>query len=83
MIAARFDLAQWRGNDADKMLVKCQLDQVPEVNETININGEPYIVIERGWAIDPEKSAASSHYPICTQYAYIRVLPFSKKTKEK
>lgn len=44
---------------------------VPAVGETINVNGDPYVVTQRGWAITTD--AASDDYDVT--FAYVLLSP--------
>jgi hypothetical protein len=50
MINVEFRRAQTEHRDEDTFLVKVQLPAVPEAGELVNINGDPFRVIERSWA---------------------------------
>jgi len=41
--------------DEDRFVARFRLSTVPNAGESININGNPYVVHERGWACSSEK----------------------------
>ena len=52
MIVAEFRLIQSLANrDMDKFIIRFEMPETPGKGECINIDGEPYIVYSKGWAI--------------------------------
>ena len=69
MIKTRFDIVQLASNENyNKFLCWFDLEQVPNVGEVININGDPYLIANRGWAIDSESEDKGT-------YCYIDLWP--------
>lgn len=77
-IHTRFNLV-WKLSDRAGVLLRRQnLWQVPEVGEIVNIGGNPYRVIHRGWALpdvtDPDtpvlEGGPNDGY---IQYAFVEV----------
>lgn len=67
MIHMRVELIIKESNkDNDQHIGYWDVYQVPDCGELINLHGDPYRVIERGWALDKAKPDE--------QYCYIRVL---------
>ena len=68
MLSARFDYVVSLANrDEDRTdFVRCPLTQAPNVGETINLHGDPFVIIERIWAIDPDTHE---------QWVHLRCLP--------
>lgn len=64
VIHTRFDF----GHPTRVMLVRCDLLQVPDVGQTVNIGGNPYVVVKVGWSLP---DGDMDDYP---QYAYVNVL---------
>lgn len=55
-VRARFDLATLisdRGYDV--LLDRVDLPVAPNVGETVNLKGYPFVVIDRGWALDENR----------------------------
>lgn len=42
-----------------------KLPQVPDIGEIVSLKGDPYSVMERGWAVDEDSNL----------FAYLRMLP--------
>ncbi len=55
-------------SDADVFLMRCDIPAAPTSGETININGNPYLVKDRSWAVDDEFKL----------FCYIRLLPLGE-----
>jgi len=70
-IRTRFDQQVNAHTQGVEHIMYTDLIQVPEVGETVNLKGNPFIVIRRGWAM-PEDDEDGDLY---TQYCYITVLP--------
>lgn len=69
LVCTRFDLIHKASNkDADTLLGRFDLPVVPLPGELVNINGNPYIAIERGWAIGTDKPDTGR------LFAYVRVV---------
>jgi hypothetical protein len=70
MIMARFDrvvsLAH-RGEDQTDF-ARHLLPAVPNVGEIVNLRGDPYLVLERNWAVEDRELVSPQ------LYAYVRVL---------
>jgi hypothetical protein len=45
----RFDLQT--GARSERSIGRTRMSTVPAVGETINVNGDPYVVTQRGWAV--------------------------------
>ena len=52
---------------SDVFLRRCELEAVPDRGEVINVEGEPYVVHERDWAVD--------RIDVSDLYCYIRLSP--------
>ena len=66
MIITEFRLVQKLSTtDADRFIARIDLPETPGVGEVVNIDGDPYIVYEKGWAVGAGKDRAV--------YCYIRV----------
>ncbi len=74
-IHTRFDLICSANKDADRELCRAELLQVPLPGETINLKGNPYVVVDRGWAVENTTAGNSISIldPHAKQYAYVRV----------
>lgn len=44
-------ICEFRRINPEQFLARTEMAQAPEQNELINIDGDPYIVIDRKWAI--------------------------------
>ena len=75
MIHVRFDKA---GPNGKYEFFACQIPAVPAVGENINILGNPYVVINRGWAI-AEDEIKHNRWDAAKPYAYVNVRPFDKE----
>lgn len=64
MIHAEFRRAATEHRDNDTFIMRADVSAVPDRGEVININGEPYRVIERGWALASDQPGI---------YCYLRV----------
>jgi len=54
-IQTRFDLWPSAANKDQRVTIaRANIPQVPEVGETINLNGDPHIIHRRGWALDDD-----------------------------
>ncbi len=50
------------------------MDQVPAVGELVNVDGEPYHVIERGWAVGKTcKTSEEAEDAESFTYCYLRI----------
>ena len=79
MIATRFDLVKKASNkDSNQTgFVRVWLHQVPEVGETISLNGNPFVVVGRGWAVSddgPCTMASGGRYAKGPQHAFVQVV---------
>jgi hypothetical protein len=54
--------------DSDVFLCRVKLRTVPDKGELINIEGEPYVVWDRSWALEDV-------VPAPRVYCYIRLIP--------
>lgn len=68
MIICEFRRICGSSKDSDRLLDRYHLPQVPDRGELINIAGEPYLIADRGWAIDDAIP--------CKLYCYLRLSPF-------
>jgi hypothetical protein len=66
-ITVRFDQQVNAATRDVEHILTTRVGQVPSVGELINLAGNPYIVIRRGWAADKDEA----------QHAYVDVLPAS------
>lgn len=65
MINTRFDLVlKLSSKDHDRTFKWLMLPQVPNAGEVINLDGHPYVVHDRDWAVDDAERL----------FAYVRVL---------
>jgi len=69
LIPVRFDLVCGSGLSDDRLLEHVRLPAVPLRGEGVNIGGDPYVVVERGWATDKREDGSDS------LFAYLRVSP--------
>lgn len=64
---------------ADRRLIcYATLVAIPDVGETININGNPFKVVKRGWAVDVTTTESPVHWKgLCLSklYAYVDCVP--------
>lgn len=84
MIATRFDLVKNAANkDMDLCgFVRVQLHQVPDVGETVSLNGNPFVVVNRAWAVSDEgprdgpclTAVGGVKYANRYQHAYVQVV---------
>lgn len=66
-----FRLICGAGRDGDRVLGRATLSTPPATGELVNLNGTPYVVRERAWAID-----LSLHWGNAVgAYRYLRVAP--------
>lgn len=72
LINTRFDrVVLFSNKDHDQTgFVRMMLPQVPDVGETVNLKGYPYVVLSRGWAYGEAGDEDEGQ-----TYCYIRVLP--------
>lgn len=68
-IHCEFRLICSSNKDADRYLARIPMPAVPDKGETININGNPFIVYERGWAVGSRAKDTIENGLFC----YIRV----------
>ena len=69
LVHVRFDkVISLAHRDRDEVIARFSMGTVPIVGELVNINGEPFQVIERGWAVDAEDGA----------FAYLRVFGYQE-----
>ena len=71
-IRTRFDRQVRASDQAEEHIMYADLVQVPDVGELVNLKGNPYIVIRRGWAISTDIGEDGDLY---TQYCFVTVLP--------
>ncbi len=69
MVRCEFRLVCGGSRDADRFLAQFSAPAVPSVGEGINIDGEPYVVHERGWATTTPVSRDEA----AVMYCYLRV----------
>jgi hypothetical protein len=70
MTLVEFRLICGSDRDTDQCLGHTQMSTVPVPGEVVNIDGEPYVVFERSWAVRLEETKS---------YVYLRVCPFQAK----
>jgi hypothetical protein len=58
-LIARFDLIKGSSKDADVFLHRQEIAAAPVPGELVNVNGNPYIVHERSWAVDKDDIEAT------------------------
>jgi len=75
VINARFDVQTSASKRSVSFLAQCLVPAVPSVGESINVKGDPYIVIRRGWALDDPCENGRL-------FAYITVLAASEETDD-
>lgn len=66
MVTVEFRRIVGASRDSDVFLWRGALPLVPAVGEVINIEGHPYVVFQRGWAVGGEDSLL---------WCYIRLSP--------
>ena len=74
MIYVTVNLICGHSKDSDRTIFSQAWPQVPDVGELININGNPYIVYDRGWAASEDSIGERL-------YAFLRVSPFQQDQK--
>ena len=62
MTRVEFRTAYTEDHDDDVFLDRHDLPAVPDVGELVNINGNPYRVIERAWALGNDSLVALHCY---------------------
>ena len=69
LVHVRFDrIVTFSDKNCDQTgFARADLPVVPLVGETVNIDGHPYVTLERGWSLDSEEPRKI--------YAYLRMLP--------
>ena len=72
MINVEFRLTMSHNRDSDKMIYKDKWPTAPIVGELVNLNGDPYIITERGWAASNDLGVDQ----IDNLYCYFRVSPY-------
>jgi hypothetical protein len=75
MIHCEFRKINSASGDADTRLAQFTLPAVPSRGELININGNPYIVFERAWAVGDDTDEPHEDCTIDEMWCYLRVVP--------
>ena len=71
MIKAEFRLIKSLYNrDADEFVARFDIEETPDIGQTVNINGHPYIVHEKGWAYSDQSTV---------NYCYIDLITINLK----
>lgn len=60
--------------DKDVLVGWYYVDQVPNVGESINLRGDPYLLVERGWALTGRHENCPTEGGTREQYCYARVV---------
>ncbi len=66
MIKVRVDLVYGHSKDSDRTIYRGEWPQIPLTGELINLDGNPYIIHNRGWAVGEANQL----------YSYLRVSPY-------
>ena len=75
MIHCEFRKINSASEAADTRLAQFTLPAVPSRGELINIDGNPYIVFERAWAVGNDPSLLQEDRTIDEMWCYLRVVP--------
>lgn len=73
VVHVRFDFAMSLADrDKDRTAyVRADMPCVPGVGETVNLRGNPFIVVERGWSVGEQISPVDDY----SLYAFVRCVP--------
>jgi hypothetical protein len=76
LVDTRFDRVESHSRGDDRQIARVLLPQVPNPGEVVNVKGNPYVVVERGWAVGGDSDAEA------LLYAYLRVSPLQYRQEE-
>lgn len=62
----RFDVQASASQRAWRTIATAPMSQVPDVGDTVNVDGYPYLVVSRAWAVSDGEEA---------RHAYLNVAP--------
>jgi len=80
----RFDVICGSSTDHDCTIHHCNMSAVPSPGEVINVKGNPYVVVERGWAAaDADHGDGYSYLRISNLYVHTEAVLDDRRYKVK
>jgi hypothetical protein len=73
LIDTRFDLITGSTKESDRFLARYSIPAIPQPGELINVDGDPYVVRERAWAIG--ESADGQPPQLCAYVRLVSMIP--------